>query len=144
MNEAIPLSEDLLRTMRNAAKKAIELREPVITPRAMLLALLDDDGIGPALRNVVNTEKVAAAQSDENLSIAPEDTLAFKTPDGRTSVWLSREAHNIFLEGAQRVDERYCPKHLALGLAAQARQAPGILAAIRVEPGILADAIYKL
>jgi hypothetical protein len=144
VSEALPLSEDLLRTMRTAAKKAIELREPHITPRAILLALLDDPAIGPALLQVVNKEKVTAAETEDDLGAPHDDTLAFKTPDGRTSLWLSRDAHNIFIEGAQRVEERYYPKQLALGLAAQARLAPGILAAIRVEPGSLTDAIYKL
>ena len=159
MTEAIPLSEALLRTMRAAAKKAIELREPFITPRALLLALLDDAEVGPALRAVVNKEKVLAASAEANYGVAriaeeePDgeepampryDTLAFKTPDGRTSVWLARDAYNTFLEGARRVEERYQPKHLALGLAAQAVLAPGVLAAIRVEPGVFADAVYKI
>jgi hypothetical protein len=159
MTEAVPLSEELLRTMRNAAKKAIELREPFITPRALLLALLDDGEVGPALRAVVNREKVLAADAEANYGVtrileeepdgeepamARYDTLAFKTPDGRTSVWLARDAYSTFLEGARRVEERYQPKHLALGLAAQAVLAPGVLAAIRVEPGVFADAVYKI
>lgn len=159
MTEALPLSEALLRTMRTAAKKSIELREPFVTPRAILLALLDDAEIGPALSTVVNKEKVLAANVEPNYGVARiaeehaegeeppmarYDTLAFKTPDGRTSVWLARDAYNTFIEGARRVEERYEPKHLALGLAAQAVLAPGVLAAIRVEPGVFADAVYKI
>jgi hypothetical protein len=159
MQETVPLSEELLRTMRTAAKKAIELREPFITPRAILLALLEDDTVGPALTHVVDKEKVLSADPDENYGVARivdetkdgeqpaivrYDTLAFKTPDGRASMWLSRDAQSVFLEGAQRVEERYYPKQLALGLAAQARRTPGILAAIRVQPGALTDAIYRL
>jgi hypothetical protein len=158
-DSVVPLSEDLLRTMRTAAKKAIELREPFISTRAILLALLDEPVIGPALSNVVSKEKVLSAEVQENFGVVRVieehvdgeqpamtryDTLAFKTPDGRTSMWLSREGHNIFIEGAHRVDERYYPKQLALGLAAEAVRAPGVLAAIRVEPGVLADAIFKL
>lgn len=158
--EYLPLTQELLGVMRTAARKAIELKEPFITPRAILLSLLDDAGIGPAIAGVVNREKVINAdvgetggmtrlieermESGEQPAIARYDTLAFKTPDGRTSMWLNKDAYNIFIEGAQRVEERYYPKHLALGLAAQAIHAPGVLAAIRVEPGVLADAIYKL
>jgi hypothetical protein len=158
--EQIPLSDELLNVMRNAARKAIDLREPFITPRAILLALLEDPAIGPGIEGVVNREKVLGAKVDENFGVVrlvddflPEgeqaamaryDTLAFKTPDGRTSMWLNRDAYHIFIEGAQRADDRYYPKQLALGLAAEAVRAPGVLAAIRVEPGILADAIYKL
>ncbi len=158
--EQIPLSDELLIVMRRAARKAIELREPFITPRALLLSLLDDPSVGTAMAAVVNREKVLAANVDENFGVVrliddflPDgeqpamtryDTLAFKTPDGRSSMWLNRDAYHIFIEGAQRVEDRYYPKQLALGIAAEAVRAPGVLAAIRVEPGILVDAIYKL
>lgn len=158
--EQVPLSQELLGVMRRAAKKAIDLKEPFITPRAILLSLLDDPGIGPAIAGVVNRDKVLAAEVGENAgmtrliedrmengeqpAMSRYDTIAFKTPDGRTSMWLNKDAYKIFIEGAQRVEERYYPKQLALGLAAQAIHAPGVLAAIRVEPGVLADAIYKL
>lgn len=158
--EQVPLTTELLGVMRRAARKAIDLKEPFITPRAMLLSLLEDPGIGPAISSVVNRDKVLGAEVSENAgmtrlieermengeqpAMARYDTLAFKTPDGRTSMWLNKDAFNIFIEGAQRVDDRYYPKHLALGLAAQAIHAPGLLIAIRVEPGVLADAIYKL
>lgn len=158
--EQVPLTAELLGVMRRAARKAIDLKEPFITPRSILLSLLEDPGIGPALAGVVNRDKVLSAEVGESAgmtrlieermengeqpAMTRYDTLAFKTPDGRTSMWLNKDAYNIFIEGAQRVDDRYYPKHLALGLAAEAIQAPGVLAAIRVEPGVLADAIYKL
>jgi hypothetical protein len=158
--EQIPLSDELLNVMRRAARKAIDLREPFITPRAILLSLLEDPAVGPAIATVVNREKVLSANVDENFGVVrlvddflPEgeqpamtryDTLAFKTPDGRSSMWLNRDAHHIFIEGAQRIEDRYYPKHLALGVAAEAVRAPGVLAAIRVEPGLLTDAIYKI
>lgn len=158
--EQVPLTPELLQVARRAAGIAIELNEAFITPRALLLALLEDPSVGPAISGVVVRDKVLAADVSENGGAArlleepadgteppamPRyDTLAFKTPDGRTSMWLSRDAFSIFTEGAQRVDERYYPKHLALGLAASAIQSPGVLAAIRVEPGVLSDAIYKL
>lgn len=158
--EQLPLSQELLGVMRRAARKALDLKEPFITPRAILLSLLDDPGIGPVIEGVVNRQKVLDAevvesagmtrlieermQDGEQPAIARYDTLAFKTPDGRTSMWLNKDAYTIFIEGAQRVEDRYLPKHLALGLAAEAIRAPGVLAAIRVEPGVLADAIYRL
>ena len=112
----------------------------------MLLALLEDPQIGAAISAVVNREKVLAADGEEKSAFAHgiEDTLAFKTPDGSAMMWLDRDAFTIFVEGAQRVDERYFPKHLAFGLAAQAVHAPEMLAALRVEPGVFADAVYKL
>ncbi|HET6895633.1 MAG TPA: hypothetical protein VFH72_09670 [Candidatus Baltobacteraceae bacterium] len=158
--EQVPLTAELLSVMRRAARTAIDLKEPFISPRALLLALLDDPDVGPSISHVVVRQKVLDAEVGENTgmtraleermesgeqpAITRYDTLAFKTPDGRTSMWLNKDAYRIFIEGAQRVDDRYYPKHLALGLAAEAIQAPGVLAAIRVEPGVLADAIYRL
>jgi hypothetical protein len=158
MTDPVALSEALLNTMRVAAQKSIELREPFITPRAMLLALMDDSDLGPAICAVVNRDRLMAVESDGNFGVSrvaeegdgeepalPRyDTLAFKTPDGHASMWLSRDAYGVFAEGAQRAETEYYPRHLALGLAAQAVQAPGVLTAIRVEPGVFAQAIYNL
>jgi hypothetical protein len=157
--EHVPLSSELLNVMRGAVRKAIELKDPFVTPRAILLSLLEDPGIGSAIASVVNRDKVRAAEIGESAgmtrlidermdgeqpALTRYDTLAFKTPDGRTSMWLNKEAYAIFIEGAQRVEDAYYPKHLALGLAAQAIHAAGLLPAIRVEPGALVDVIYKL
>ena len=159
LTDAVPLSDELLHLMRAAAKKALELHETFITPRAMLLAMMDHPGLGPPISAVVNREKVVGAQTeDTHAARLPDDTfeagdqhaverfdtIAFKTPDGKSSVWLTREAFDIFTGGAQRAQERYMPKQLALGFAAEARNAPGVLAAIKVDPGVLAEAIYRL
>ena len=48
--EQIPLSDELLAVMRGAARYALQLREPFVTARAMLLGLLDDPKIGPTIR----------------------------------------------------------------------------------------------
>ncbi len=145
--EHMPLTPELLGVMRRAARTSIELNEPFITARSILLALLDEPGLGSGLATVVNRQKVrdaAAGESSDASSELNQPTLAFKTPDGSTSMWLGKDAYRIFIEGLQRADDRYKPKHLAFGLAAQAIHAPSVLAAIRVEPGALADAIYKL
>lgn len=154
--ENLPLSEELLQLMRRAAQHALNLREPFVTPKALLLALLDDPVLGPNLQRVVLREKAIAADVETNFgavrgiaevipgeqpAMARFNTLCFKTPDGRASMWLSKEAMQIFMEGCKRVQGRYYPRELAAGLAAEARLAPGILAAIRVEPGVFLDAI---
>ena len=158
--EQIPLSDELFAVMRGAAQTAMRLHEPFITPRALLLALLDDASVGPAIAAAIDRDKVLGAQAGENPGMVrlmesglPEgeqpsmvryDTLAFKTPDGASSVWLNRDAYRIFVEGAQRVEDRYYPKQLAFGLAAEAVHAPGMLSEICVEPGALVEAIYRL
>jgi len=160
MTDSLALSGELLGVMHVAARKAVELGEPFISVRAVLLALLDDPGIGPAIGGAVNREKLLAVPAEEDFGVqriydepSPDedepalvryDTLAFKTPDGRSSVWLSRDALRIFMEGARRAQERYYPKQLALGLATIATRSPGTISAIAVEPGGLAEAIYRL
>ena len=155
----LPLSDQLLATMRLAAQRTVDLREPFITPRTMLLALLEAPVVGPALAQVISKQKLLAATARSNFGsvrvieewlpgeqppMTRYDTLAFKTPDGRASLWLSKEALKVFLEGAKRVDERYEPRELALGLAAESVLSPGILAAIRVGPGAVYDAIKRI
>ncbi|HZY98838.1 MAG TPA: hypothetical protein VFE36_04655 [Candidatus Baltobacteraceae bacterium] len=158
--EQVPLSEDLLIVMRNSGRYAQQLREPFITARALLLALLDDQHIGPTLAEVVPREKLTELEpvddarttaarlpeSDgaEKSAMPRYDTLAFKLPEGTASAWLSREAYTIFVEGANRAEETYLPKHLAFGLAAEALRSPGVLAALRVEPGKITDALFQL
>ncbi len=160
--EPIPLSDELLKVMRDSGAYALKLREPFITARALLLALLDDPEIGPAIADVVPRDKLmelepsgdlrngAARIPDSGLPAGERgalprfDTLAFKLPEGNASVWLGREAYAIFCEGANRTDGRYLPKHLAFGLASEALRSPGILATMHVEPGKLTDAIYNI
>ena len=160
--EQIPLSEELLAVMRNSGRYAQQLREPFITTRALLLALLDDEVVGKVLADLIDREKLCALATPDDPRMAatrlPEaglaagekpampryDTLAFKVPEGGSSVWLSREAFSSFLEGANRAEGSYLPKHLAFGIAAEAVRAPGVLASLRVEPGKITDAIFAL
>ncbi len=160
--EQIPLTDEFLSVMRNAARYARELHEPFVTTRGLLLALLDDPQIGPALAEVIPREKLLALPADSDPrnaatrlgdSALPQgergalprfDTLAFKLPDGSASVWLGREAYALFIEGANRSEGRYRPKALALGIAADAVRNPGVLRALNVEPGKLTDAVFAL
>lgn len=158
--EQIPVSNELLEVMRNSGRYAQQLREPFITARALLLALSDDPQVGPALAEVVPRDKLleqppgedprssASRLSETNGNDKPAmpryDTLAFKLPEGTASVWLSREAFGAFTEGANRAEQSYLPKHLAFGIAAEALHAPGILAALRIEPGKVTDALFKV
>ena len=164
--EQIFLSDEILALMRHAAELAATVREPFITVRTMLLALLDDSHLGPELQDVLPREKlmeyemaadaakaniasrVSEPQMDagERAAMLRFNTLAFKVPSGAKSVWLSRDAFSAWNEGAKRVEEgaRYMPKHLAFGIAADAIRVPGMLAALHLSPGEINEAILKL
>ena len=72
------------------------------------------------------------------------DTLAFTCGNGDERIWLSHEAFAIFTEGARRADGRLMPQHIGIGFAAEAVRSPGVLAQLRVEPGKVTDALFKL
>lgn len=164
--EQIFLSDEILAMMRNAARLAGVLKEPFITVRTLMIALLEDPQVGPALEEVLPREKLEGYELPEDAGIrltasrVPEpimqngerpallrfNTLAFKTPDGSKSVWLSREAFQVWNEGAKRIGdgEKFLPKHIAFGIAADAIRTPGVLAALHISPGDVTDKLLKL
>ena len=164
--EQIFLSDEILALMRNAARLAGEFKEPFITVRTILVALTEEPTLGEALLEVLPREKLenyelpedagtrlTASRVPEPNAVAGErpallrfNTLAFKTPDGNKSVWLSREAHAIWHEAARRVDEgdKFMPKHLAFAIAADAIRSPGVFKAMHVSPGDVTDVLLKL
>jgi hypothetical protein len=165
-SEQIFVSDDVLVLMRNAARLAGELHEPFITLRTLLLALLEEPAIGAVLAPVIDrtalenyqvpedavTRMVASRVpeptmgSGEKAALLRFNTLAFKVPDGSRSVWLSREAHSAWHEAARRVDEgeHFFPKHVALGIAADAVRTPGILTQLGISPGDVTHALRSV
>ena len=164
--EQIFLSDEILAYMRNAARLAGDLREPFITVRTLLIALLEEPTLGPALEEVLPREKLENYELPEDAGVrltasrVPEpnlqageraallrfNTLAFKIPDGSKSVWLSREAFTVWNEAAKRVGdgEKFLPKHVAFGIAADAIRSPGVLKSMGLSPGDLTEVILKL
>lgn len=152
--------------MRHAVELAGKLNEPFITVRTLLLALLDDEKIGPALVEALPREKLeawaitpeaakkllpmrvpeAGLPAGERAAMLRFSTLAFKNSSGSKSMWLSPEAMNAWNEGARRVNEgeKYLPKHLAFGISADAVRTPGILTALHVSPGAVNEAILSI
>ena len=165
--EPVFLSDEILALMRNAAVIAGRLKEPFITMRTLLVALIEEPHLGEKLAEVLPREKLEAYElaaedakkltasrvpeprqlpAGEKAALLRFDTLAFKVPDGSKSVWLSREAHNAWNEGARRVGEgeKYLPKHLAFGIAADAVRQPGIMTVLRLSPGDLNEAVMSI
>lgn len=164
--EQIFLSEEILALMRNAAAIAQRLKEPFITIRTLLVALLEDPQLGEKLAEALPREKLEAyelpaeaaqkltasrvqetkMQAGERAALLRFNTLAFKLPNGSKSVWLSREAFQVWNEGAKRVEDggKYMPKHLAFGIAADAVRSPGVLTELRISPGDVNEAILAI
>jgi hypothetical protein len=164
--EHIFLSDELLALMRNSARLSGELREPFITTRTLLVALLEEPTLGETLAEVVPREKlekyalpadagtkmIASRVSEPNMEDGERpamlrfNTLAFKVPDGSRSVWLSREGQNTFIEAAKQVrdGEKFMPRHLAYGIAAESIRTPGVLNELHISPGLITEALTKL
>jgi hypothetical protein len=164
--DQIFLSEEILALMRNAAVIATRLKEPFITIRTLLIALLEDAQLGEKLAEALPREKLeeyalpaeaaqrltasrvqeSKMQPGEKAALLRFNTLAFKVPESTKSVWLSREAYQVWNEGAKRVEDgaKYMPKHLAFGIAADAVKSPGVLTELKISPGDVNEAILAI
>lgn len=160
--EQIPVSDELLALMREAATKTLAAGEPFITPRAIFIALLRDPMLAEPLAEAADVEALESLApvpaeppgvmevpdepmpDDEKPALVRYDTLAFKDESGRHTVWLNGDAHKVFLEGARRAEDRYVPKHLALAFVSEARRQPQLLADLKIDSGKLAEVAFKL
>lgn len=160
--EQIPVSDEVLAVMRNAATGALSANEPFITPRRMLIALLHEPSLAESLAAAVDVNALEGLACDPHdlpgVSELPEDkmpdgerpamlrydTLAFKDLDGKQTVWLNAQAHAVFLEGARHAEGRYVPKHLALAFVSEARRQPHVLGDLKIDGGKLSEIVFKL
>jgi hypothetical protein len=162
-HEQLPLAPDLLNVMRNSVSYALEHGAPYVAPAHLMLALLDDPGLGEALAALVPEERVrrAADAAREKLSGVVEvpegelaegehppfpryDTLAFRSRDALRTLYLDHEACHLFIEGARRADDAYRPKHLVLGFTAQAVKDPEIFGLLGSDPQDVTKAVIDL
>ena len=160
--EQIPVSDEVLALMRNAASRALANDEKFISPRAMMVALMHDQSVAEALKEAVDVDALETLTSEaidkpsalevpedrmtegEQPALLRYDTLAFKDETGQNSVWLNGEAYAVFLEGARRTEGRYMPKHLALGFASEARKSSSLLTDLKIDPAKFSEAAFKL
>lgn len=162
-HEQLRLAPDLLDVMRAGVTTAISRGAPFVAPPHLLLALLDDARIGPAIGELVTRERVEKA-AEEALAKLPEvvevpeapimedekpaftryDTLAFRSSNGARTMYLDRDAFQLFLEGARRADDVYRPKHLVMGFVAVSVKDIEILKMIGPDPPQLTAAVIEL
>ena len=162
-SEQIKLGDDLLGVMRAAVTIAIWHGAEFVAPPHLLLALLTDSRVGPAIDPLVPRERIDKAAEDavkklpEVLEIAedalPEgerppfvryDTLAFRSQDGERTLYLDAEAHRVFIEGARRASEVYHAKHLVYGFTAEAVKERDLLDLFGSDPQGVASAVDGL
>lgn len=162
-SEQLRLSPELLDVMRAGASAAAEHGCGFIAPPHLLLGLLRDPLIGPAIEPLVPRETIETAAADaakklpevtEILEPAPPrgdpppftryDTLAFRSLDGTRTLYLDADAHHVFIEGARRADEVYRPKQLVYGFTAEAVKDRDVLRLFGSDPQSVTQAVDAL
>jgi len=131
--DQVLLADDLLVVVRSAVSFAVEYGATFVAPAHLLLALLDDPKVGPALNGVLERGRVIAAARQPSAGAVHEvpegvlprgerapftryDTVIFHSLDGQHERWLNRDSFKMFNESAKRANGgRFLPKHLALG-----------------------------
>ncbi|HZO95438.1 MAG TPA: hypothetical protein VFB22_16940 [Candidatus Baltobacteraceae bacterium] len=147
------LAADLLAVMRGGAAAAVARGASFIAPAHVMEGLLADPRVGPALAPIVTRGRLERSAEDaahklpdilplpeigvargEEPAFARFDSLAFRTPDGASTLYLDADALHVFVEGARRAGETYRAKHLLLGFTAEAVKDRDVLSLFGVDP----------
>ena len=162
-NEQLRLGSDLLDVMRAAVTQAVETGAQFVAPPHLLLGLLADPRVGPAIAPILPQEKITRA-AEEALKKLPEvtelpegelpqgeqppftryDTLAFRSKDGRRTLYLDGDAYHVFIEGARRAENVYRPEHLVLGFTAEAVKDRDLFSLFGSDPQGVTKAVSNL
>ena len=129
----------------------------------MLLGLLADPLIGPAIAKLVPRDKIDKAAADaaakpSQLVEVPEEplpdgdappfvryeSLAFRSQDGTRTLYLDGESFRLFIEGARRAVGVYRAKHLVYGFAAEAVKDRDLLSLFGTDPQSVSKAVEDL
>ena len=151
------LSRELMSVMRKAVTYAVAANSEFVQPPHILLALLDDETIGPRLGQLIDRERAETAAQrrrppellrDPDSARAPFPiyrSLVIRTPDGKEGKWLDQDSYEIFLEGARRVQAgAYLPKHLAKAYVTESNRDRGLLAILGHQPAMVAEKVFAL
>jgi hypothetical protein len=152
-HEQLLIGDELIAVMRGGVSIAIAHGAQFVAPPHLLLALLDDERVGPAIGPLVPRPRIDRAAIDAANKLpevfeVPEgqlpdgerppfqryDTLAFRSRDGARTLYLDADAYHLFLEGARRAGETYQPKHLVMGFTAEAVKDHDLLAIVGSDP----------
>lgn len=160
--EQLRLGADLLTVMRAAVTVASLHGASFVAPPHIMIALLGDALVGPAIAPLVPGEAIARAAEDavkklpaisegiddRGLDEEPPykryESLAFRATDGSRSLYLDADAYRVFVEGARRAETVYRAKHIVYGLVAEAVKDPGLLRLFGSDPDGVMKAIDAL
>lgn len=157
------LDSDLLDVLRAGVSHALAHGAEFVTPPHLLLGLLADPVVGPAIAPLVPREKIdkAAAESapkPPHRTETPEETpadvdaepfarydsLAFCSREGTRRLYLDAESFRLFIEGARRAVDVYRAKHLVYGFAAEAVKDRDLLSLFGADPQGVSKAVEGL
>jgi Clp amino terminal domain, pathogenicity island component len=159
--EQLRLGDDLLAVMRAGVTTALSHGAEFVAPPHLLLGLLADPQVGPAIDPLVPREAIDKAAADA-VKKPPEtvaegalpdgahepfvryDTLAFRSQDGTRTLYLDANAYHVFIEGARRADDVYRPKHLVFGFTAEAVKDRDLLRLFGADPQGVTHAVDAL
>jgi hypothetical protein len=160
--DQLPLSKEVLAVMRGAVTYALASESEFVTAPHLLLALLDDADVGDVLADFLERGKIVnetkkkkspgvleipegALPEGEATPFKRYDTLAFRSVDGETSLWLDRDCFRVFIEGARRIDDGpYRPKHLAAGYMAESIRDRELQLLLGRDPQAVTMAIFEM
>jgi Clp amino terminal domain, pathogenicity island component len=162
-HEQLRLTPDLIAVMRGGVSHALASGAHYVAPAHLLLALLDDPGLGTSLGAVLPAERIrhgaevphqrlpgvvelpeGELPDVEQPPFTRHDTLAFRARDGASSLYLDHDAYHLFIEGGRRAGDAYRPKHLVLGFTGQAVKDQEILGLLGNDPQRVTAAVIDL
>jgi hypothetical protein len=162
-SDQLRLDADLIEVMRTGVTSALESGAEFVAPAHLMLGLLADSRIGPAISPLIPRGRVleAAAQANQKLPDVGEipegalpdgertpfvryDTIAFRSRDGVHSLYLDADSFRVFLEGARRASGTYRVKHLVFAFTAEAVKERELLDLVGRDPQAVTKAVDAL
>jgi hypothetical protein len=161
--DQLRLDPDLLAVMRAGVTAALDHGAAFVAPPHLLLGLLRDPRVGPAIDPLVPRETIAKAAQEAagklpGVAEVPEgalpvheappfaryDSLAFGSSNGRHTLYLNEDALHVFMEGAHRAEGVYRPQHLVYGFTAEAVKDRNLLSLFGSDPAGVTKAVDAL
>jgi hypothetical protein len=161
-DEQLRLDADLMNVLRAGVTHALANGAEFVAPSHLLLGLLADPLIGPAIRKLVPRDKIDKAAADaaakpSQLAEVPDEaqdgdappfaryeSLAFRSQNGTRTLYLDGESFRLFIEGARRAVDVYRAKHLVYGFTAEAVKDRDLLSLFGTDPQSVTKAVEGL